>query len=333
MKLSYHLYTLHPQTSLSALAGARERRGALLKAESATGVGYADLHPWPELGDEPLSRHLEQWSKGVTTSLMKHSLSLAERDARWRRDQVSPMATAKSVKHHFLINDPAGFKVESSSTKAALAKIRDSGYEALKIKMNRELSLGFLKLAAAEGFRLRLDFNAKGDVALLQQLRDSLDSTTLSRIELIEDPCPYSVSDWQKISADFVLAMDNEFEKRGDGVPAFQVLVIKPARQDVEEAVEYARRWNLKMVITSSLDHPVGVAHALIVASELKSKFPDMVLDSGCDSLRAYRTDEFAQAFGADDVGVGFTSLLERIPWQNIEDLTDSLPMPSKEWH
>jgi len=54
-----HRYTLVPRRSLSPLAGARPRAGALLRA----GDGFADIHPWPELGDAPLDEQLARLAR------------------------------------------------------------------------------------------------------------------------------------------------------------------------------------------------------------------------------------------------------------------------------
>jgi len=65
-----HRYTLKPRRPLSALAGARPREGALLRV----GEGFADVHPWPELGDAPLDEQLALLSHGQTTPLTRRSL-------------------------------------------------------------------------------------------------------------------------------------------------------------------------------------------------------------------------------------------------------------------
>jgi len=48
-------YALVPRRTLSALAGTRTREGALLRV----GGGFADIHPWPELGDAPLDERTQ----------------------------------------------------------------------------------------------------------------------------------------------------------------------------------------------------------------------------------------------------------------------------------
>ena len=64
-------YTLVPRRSLSPLAGARTREGALIRV----GDGFADVHPWPELGDAPLDEQLALLARGETTPLSERSLA------------------------------------------------------------------------------------------------------------------------------------------------------------------------------------------------------------------------------------------------------------------
>ena len=90
------------------------------------------------------------------------------------------------------------------------------------------------------------------------------------------------------------------------------------------------QKYDLKVVVTSSLDHPVGVAHACNVASDLKKNYPNMVLDCGLLSLRAYKPSEFFGRIlttgpyfsGVNGTGVGFDDLLQRIEWTPISDIS-----------
>ena len=45
------------------------RRGALIRV----GSGFADFHPWPELGDEPLETQLAKLARGETTPLTRRA--------------------------------------------------------------------------------------------------------------------------------------------------------------------------------------------------------------------------------------------------------------------
>src|SRR3954463_14889162 len=73
-------YERVPKRRLSAIAG--RRLGALIRV----GDGFADVHPWPELGDAPLDQQLALLARGETTALTRASLRFAELDAAARHD-------------------------------------------------------------------------------------------------------------------------------------------------------------------------------------------------------------------------------------------------------
>ena len=71
-------YALKPRRALSALAGARTRHGALIRTES----GFADVHPWPELGDAPLDEQLRLLARGADNQLIARALVISPQTAR-----------------------------------------------------------------------------------------------------------------------------------------------------------------------------------------------------------------------------------------------------------
>src|SRR5687768_11414487 len=69
MRLWAHRYQLMPCRRLSPIATAGARKGALLRMRTDSGAeGFADLHPWPELGDLPLETQLAMLARGETTA-------------------------------------------------------------------------------------------------------------------------------------------------------------------------------------------------------------------------------------------------------------------------
>jgi o-succinylbenzoate synthase len=185
-------YTLKPRRALSALAGARPREGALLRA----GDGFADVHPWPELGDAPLDEQLALLARGETTALTRRSLWFA---SQWRRDLFDGLTIPRS---HWPGADPP------------------EGFDTVKIKMPG----GVLP----DGYRLRLDFNNDGDA--FARVAPALPR---ERIDFVEDPCPYDPAKWRSLRAQTGLrfALD-----RHVATDAVDVLVVKPAVQDVPKA-------------------------------------------------------------------------------------------------
>ena len=165
-----HRYTLTPRRPLSALAGAAPRDGALLRTEE----GFADVHPWPELGDAPLDEQLEQLARGETTPLTRRSLWFA---SQWKRDLFDGLTIPRS---HWPGSDPP------------------DGFDIAKIKMPG----GVLP----ERVRLRLDFNNDGEA--FARVGPTLPR---ERIDFIEDPCPYDPVAWREIrQRGFRLALDRQ---------------------------------------------------------------------------------------------------------------------------
>jgi len=183
-------YSLKPRRPLSALAGDAPRQGALLRA----GEGFADVHPWPELGDAPLDEQLALLARGETTPLTRRSLWFA---SVWKRDLFDGLAIPRS---HWPGSDPP------------------DGFDTVKVKMPG----GVLP----PSHRLRLDFNASIDAAAFAALAPTLPR---ERIDFVEDPCPYDAATWRALhDLGFHLALDRHVAT--DGV---DVLVVKPAVQDV----------------------------------------------------------------------------------------------------
>jgi O-succinylbenzoate synthase len=218
-------YTLKPRRSLSALAGARPREGALLRV----GDGFADVHPWPELGDAPLDEQLALLARGETTPLTRRSLWFA---SQWRRDLFAGLTIPRS---HWPGSDPP------------------EGFDTAKIKMPG----GTLP----DGYRLRLDFN--NDAEAFARAAPSLPR---ERIDFVEDPCPYDAVRWREIrESGFRLALDRivaPASRRPDRrrPAAVDVLVVKPAVEDIPDT-------ELPIIITSYMDHPIGQLHAAYVAA------------------------------------------------------------------
>ncbi|HEY6136354.1 MAG TPA: hypothetical protein VI670_01190 [Thermoanaerobaculia bacterium] len=168
-------YTLKPRRALSALAGARPREGALLRV----GDGFADVHPWPELGDALLDEQLSLLARGETTPLTRRSLWFA---SMWRRGLFEGLEIPRS---HWPGTDPP------------------EGFDTVKIKMPGG--------ALPDGYRLRLDFN--NDAEAFARVAPALPR---ERIDFVEDPCPYEPSTWRDLQRrGFRLALDRVVATEG----------------------------------------------------------------------------------------------------------------------
>lgn len=326
MKISYSPYTLQPLAVLNAKAGSGTRDGILLKVQEADGsVGYADLHPWPELGDAPLSDEIESLRAGKVSSLLRQSLWLAQRDSQWRAQGQSVFSLGPSLKNNKTVTDL------QQVTVAQAQAWRREGFEIVKLKMGRDLvqETACLNLLAEQGFRLRLDFNLSAEYSAVLAFLKSLSGKTLQAIDYIEDPCPWQESDWQSLRSYVPLAVDMSYPQiPWDILTAapFDVLILKPAKMDVNKALQISDRWNLKITVTSMMDHPVGVMHALAVAMELKKARGEQILQAGCLTTSLYQANVFSEQIlihgpcimQTAGTGIGFDQLWSQVPWRSL---------------
>lgn len=304
--------------------------GALLKIQWPNGnEGFSDLHPWPELGDHDLETHLVALANGKISQLVEQAIWLAKKDASLRKSGKNAFVGAAKVKNHYLISDYITF------TDSTMRDLRSSGFTTIKIKVGRNIEeeAEFIKRMIKQNpVGIRLDFNAKIDFDKYEKFISYFALAEKARIEFIEDPIKWDLKAWTEARKLGVpLAVDFEIDKvdweKLEAPLPFKVVIIKPTRQDVEKTVKLVNRFALKMVITSALDHPVGVAQALMVASELKKFYPNTLLECGCLTLRIYKPNEFSTRIQVQGpylnaiagTGIGFNDLLQKLDWQPVK--------------
>ncbi|PWU12363.1 MAG: hypothetical protein C5B49_16485 [Bdellovibrio sp.] len=344
MKIWYSLYTLKPQAGKSpprrSQVGAlgtsadqvkednRNREGALLRILWADGcLGYSDCFPWPEYGDRGVTEELHQLAKGRLSPLLEQSFWLARRDGVARKEKRHLLRKLPRVKNSLLILDVASFNED------LLGDAKRVGFTSAKVKVGNDPDKEFAlidRLIRMLGFTVRLDFNSKGTFDGVQKFLERFQPAIKPFIEYIEDPFPFDPVDWREINRLVPLALDWEWRsvnwERFVVEAPFKVIIIKPARQDVPSAIELMNRHGLRMVITSSLDHPVGIMHAAAVAGEAKKTFPNKLLDCGCFTHLAYQANEFAKLLPRQGpyisetpgYGVGFDEALGKCQWVEL---------------
>ncbi|KYG63276.1 hypothetical protein AZI85_04385 [Bdellovibrio bacteriovorus] len=327
IQISYSPYSLQPLQALNAVAGAGAREGVLLKIEWADGLkGYADLHPWPELGDLTLEEQLSNLRRGKMSAQIEQCFWLARRDAQARKDGKSLFDAGEKLKNNFLLSDFSAVKP------GFLDELKKEGFTTLKIKVGRNLQeeAELLTHIAAAGLKIRLDFNAVATWQIFERFMGSLPATVKPSIEYVEDPFPFDVAAWSEAKKLVKIAVDNQYDK----VPweklqkaPFDVIVIKPAKIDVDKAISQCKQWNLKATVTSYMDHAVGIAHAAAVAMELKKLHGEMILEAGCLTHRQFKMDTFSAELNTQGPyllkvkghGIGFDKLLEGVPWHQLK--------------
>ena len=328
MKISFSSYQLQTLSSLNSTGAKGLRDGALLKVEWKEDglIGYADLHPWPELGDIPLAEQLDGVRQGKISLQLEQSIWLAHRDAILRKDKKNVFDNGVKVKNNFVISDLTTLKP------GFLDSINGEAFTHVKIKVGRDLAKesDLLTQVAAAGLRVRLDFNGMGSWQTFEKFMTSVPKTVLPSIEYVEDPFAYDHQAWSDAKKIVKIAVDNQYDKVPwetlDKAP-FDVVVIKPAKTDVAKAIAHCRTHNLKAVVTSYMDHPVGMIHALGVAMELKKLYGDMMLDPGCLTHQLFKMDVYAAEINTQGpfvmkvkgTGVGFNDLLGAQTWHHLK--------------
>jgi O-succinylbenzoate synthase len=281
MSLWFYRYRLIPKRVLSVLAGAAPREGALIRA----GEGFADLHPWPELGDAPLDEQLRLLARGETTSLTRATLRLAEADGEARRRGVSLFEGVTIPESHWPGPDPP------------------PGFDTVKLKEPQSVD---------PRLRIRLDLNGRLTPDEYRALARHLPR---EQIEFVEDPCAYDPQVWGDLrsATGLRLALDLVPDRAAGG--GFDVLVFKPARS--AEWPSFAG----EIVVTSYMDHPVGQLGAAWIAATHRVSprcgLVTHVLYEHDPFIERMHLDGM-RLIPPEGTGIGFDDLMDRLPWRKL---------------
>lgn len=273
----YWPYELVPRRPLSAIAAAGPRRGALIRVDA----GFADVHPWPELGDASLDEQIVRLSQSATTPLTAASLRFAAIDAAARGAGRSVFEGLTIPPSHWPGADPP------------------AGFDTVKLKSIDRIP---------DHLRLRVDFNATLTPDEFVRIAATLPR---ERIDFIEDPCPYDAATWRDLRnrTGLRLALD-----RGNGDEDVDVLVVKPAVQKIPSS-------RAEIVVTSYMDHPLGQLCAAYAAASAGitttcGLVTHMLFES--DAFIERMQIDGAHLIPPNGTGFGFDDLLEGLPWRRI---------------
>lgn len=271
MSLWVHRYELVPRRRNVAA-----RRGALIRVDD----GFADVHPWPELGDADLDQQLALLARGELTPLTRASLHWARVDADARRRGVSLFEGLTIPESHWSGSDPL------------------PGFDTVKVK-------GVMPVP--DHVRIRIDFNARLSAEEFLRVAESLPK---ERIDFIEDPCPYDEALWRDLSArtGLRLALD-----RFAGVA--DVLVHKPALH-----AEFPSFNGEVVVTSYMDHPVGQFFAAYVAATNRVSArcglFTHVLYEADAFSERV-RADG-ARLLPPEGTGIGFDDLFEDLPWTKI---------------
>lgn len=299
MKINICPYQLKKKSKLNSQNLSDIQNGALVKIIEGDFWGVADVCPKPELGDVELE--LELKTEG---NLFKRALELAEQDLKARKEKRSLLQN-KFVNNNILILDYKTVDLNSQKYTDQTIKIKgDHDIENLAVKLNQTENL----------VKVRIDFNSCLSDEKFDSFLKLLTTDSLKKIEYIEDPTVFN-SEWKEWNKKISLAFD--FQKTDYDREFAKFQIIKPSRQRIPENTE-------NVILTSAMEHPVGLAHALSLAQPYSEKI------LGFGTLKLFEDSGFHQFFIEDenkinfsdqilkDFGIGMTEALNKLNWQNL---------------
>lgn len=328
LKFAYSKYSLRPLTLAGGLPYLKDREGALFRVSWPNGkVGYADLMPRPELGDLSLEQELLALKKLRMSPLIEQMIALAKRDADFRAADKNAFQESKKVKNNYFISEVT--KTETS----LLDSIKNQNFSTLMIDCGQnfdEEAEHVRRILRMTNFMVRLDFNGKADFSSFERFMTKIEPGLKPRIEYVEDPMPFDPEAWKEAARLAPLGIESQYSYvqwgRPELVPPIKTLVIRPSRIDHEKAVKNALQYNCKLVVTSSLEHPVSTAHASIIASDLITRYPLLVSDHDClyqtfyapHAFSGYLTSQGPYLTNSPGTGIGFDAKFKALSWDPL---------------
>ncbi|RYD26464.1 MAG: hypothetical protein EOP86_25910, partial [Verrucomicrobiaceae bacterium] len=161
----------------NAKSARRVLEGMLIRAHG----GYGCLHPWPELGDEPLSHHWDALhGRRPPTRLVRRALECCRLDGEARREGRSLFENLRVPESHAtflpgLVEKEEGAGERNGGAGAGTAELflqwRREGFTLVKLKGSRgwQPLLETMEAARQAGLGVRLDFNAVLTAAEFQE--------------------------------------------------------------------------------------------------------------------------------------------------------------------
>ncbi len=324
-------YQLRARTTLGGLAGAPVRHGALIRTEWPNGAaGYADLHPWPELGDAPLDRQIESLRVREELPLAKRSRLMTITDTSARCGERSLIDERTTLLNHWLVPDVT--RLDDPT----MDEIVSRQFTHLKVKIGTDLTaemdaIARLDVDLGERIRWRLDANARLSAPALtdglERLRNRVGEERWPElIDFVEDPCPFDREQWGGLIARLGINLAVDRELRAVEFPdcwthlVCRPVVAPPSHHPGLRDKEY------RLVFTSYLDHPVGQMHAAAFVTQNAREFGTRLDVCGLLSHPVYEPTPYSEAIRTDGPvllppdgpGIGFGDLLERENWRRL---------------
>lgn len=312
--IDIHCYTLRSRASLNAASSRLEHQGALIRIDG----GYGCIHPWPELGDTSIDEQLNRLKNGEASPLIRSAMTCAQADAVARREQRSLFSGLNVPRSH------ATCLMDEGSIAWAVV----AGFDRVKVKMGRHLDqeVAFFQRMSElyPDLRWRLDFNHSQSASTISDVIGRLGDVLLQKIDFLEDASMpgegHPLINGQRM---IPLAVDREVMNAPENC---EVMVMKPAVNDIPPLMEVAAKHQKRVVVTSYMDHPLGQCYAAWQAGLAARQYPELMGHCGLITHGLFEPDVFTEALGPamsefappSGTGLGFDELLEYLPWKRL---------------
>jgi len=238
----------------------------LLRAETAEGVGYGEVAPWPGFPTESIDQALEVL-RAAHGNLGRLRAVTAAAGA-----TLPCLRAALSSCDHWteiagFTGQLAGAGLAEGATSAAIGAKAAEGYGTVKVKIDATTRPEEMRatLAAVPGVRLRLDANGALDLAAARAWTEF--ARAEARVDFVEQPLPVGHPGYASLGPDKV-ALDESFLTPG-GVDWAGPVVVKPSLVGDWDAF---RAWRATrpgpVVYSSAFETAIGRQAALWLAAQ-----------------------------------------------------------------
>lgn len=332
MSIAYCPYELKAKNAIQHRHAHYSRKGALLKFTFGQGqVGYADCHPWEELGDLPLNEQLRLLTLQQMTPLTLRAKHFAAIDAHARSQKKHLFEGLALPMSHLLIGQLQDLNsiIQGLEEGFTHFKIKIGNHLARESELLKEVFRHFS--SSAPQCRVRLDFNLKIDKATFVGFLKTFESQ-LEQIDFYEDPFTYDLDEWNEIEKNYQiqLACDESLETMlaASCPKSPSIAVLKPAVL----SEELLKDWHGRTVVTSYLDHPIGQLAAAYCAATLPLKGEIC----GLHTHRLYAPTAYSEQLSnygpsfrvPEGTGFGYDELLSKSQWISLTN--DQLALDKK---
>ena len=297
------------------------REGALLKWEFADNlIGHADLHPWPEKGEQPLKFHLEKLKNQEWTALTLRAKETARWEALACNKKCSLLSGLKIPFSHYLI-----YNIDLV-TAHLIEQLVNQGFNTFKIKLNKPLqeqSKKWIKLINIFNSKIkwRVDFHKNLSPHQWNKWKtEFLTESILTQVDFVEAPFHYNERVWIQNNS-IPLALD-VWSKKPQSLPV-KALVWKPARKSQKQLLE---KWSAglcqRIIFTHSLAHPVDQLATAFYASQFYKIHPRAFETCALTQIGIYEEHAFSLSNTGPSLiypqgpGYGFNELFNKLSWK-----------------